>query len=113
MTCTKTVLKNLQSLLNGDFYLLVKYLLMSGGLGTILMSEIKVMSAELKPRLLNGAASLPVRLQDTIIMLNPVGGSLIIKLILAQFIIMAAHDSDVAETFCLIGTLPGVFTVLV
>ena len=54
-----------------------------------------------------------VRLQNAVVVLHTVCGSLIIKLIFPQFIIMAAHHRDVAEALRLVNALPRVLTIMV
>ena len=71
------------------------------------------MLAQLKSRLFNAALGLMIRLNCTIIVFHTVGRSLIIKLIVSQFIVMAAHDSDISDTFSFIHSFPWIFTILI
>ena len=86
---------------------------MRGGASSILTSQVVVVLPKVESGLLHGALRLVVGLQHAVVVLHTVCGSLIIKLIFPQFIIMAAHHSDVAEALSLVHALPWVLTIMV
>jgi hypothetical protein len=69
--------------------------------------------AKVQSRLLYRALRLMVGLKHAIVVLHTVCGSLIIKLIFTQFIIMAAHHSFVAKALGFVIALPRVLTIMI
>lgn len=94
-------------------YLFVESALVRGGASSILTSQFVVVLAKVESRLLDSALRLVVGLKYAVVVLHTVSGSLIIKLILSQLIIMAAHHSDVAKALSLVHALPWVLTVMI
>ena len=94
-------------------YLFVESALVRGGASSILTSQFVVVLAKVESRLLDSALRLVVGLKHAVVVLHTVSGSLIIKLIFSQLIIMAAHHSDVAKALSLVHALPWVLTIMI
>jgi len=96
-----------------ECYLFFECALVCGGPSSILTSQFVVVLAKVEPSLLYSALRLVVGLKHAVVVLHTVSGSLIIKLIFTQLIIMAAHHSDVAKALSLVHALPWVLTIMI